>query len=89
MSKPTVTNFKRGLKLEHSYNFVDKALIIDKLHTCTGRCWVHRSGDRQSFRGLHRRRCTLGSAVRTKRPPVPTLNAVGGLVGLELRWVRK
>ena len=88
MSKPTVTNFKRGLKLEHSYNFVDKALIIDKLHTAlddagfTVAATANRSG-------VCTKTLYAWFGGKTKRPQVPTLNAVGRLVGLELQWVRK
>lgn len=87
----TVVKFKAkggALKLDQSYNFVEKAAIIDRLRTeiedgnvtltyVANKSGVCESTLRNWFNG------------QTMRPQFPTLNAVGKLFGLKLDWVKR
>jgi DNA-binding phage protein len=77
---------KGRLDLNRSYNFVDKAEIIDKLRTAMDDAGITLSvaSNKSGVRRETMRRWFDG---KTKKPQVPTLNAVGKLVGLRLAWV--
>lgn len=77
---------KGRLNLNRSYNFVDKAEIIDKLRTAMDDAGMTISLASNKS-GVTRTTMKRWFDGKTKRPQVPTLNAVGKLVGLKLAWV--
>jgi hypothetical protein len=76
------------LKLGKSYNFVDKVEIIDVLRTAI-------EDNHLTITALSNKSGVAPKTIsrwfdgKTKRPQVPTLNAVGKLVGLKLNWVKE
>ena len=81
-----VSNTPKGrLNLNKSYNFVDKAEIIDRLRTALDDAGLSiRQAAEKS--GVCQRTMYNWFHGVTKRPQLPTLNAVGKLVGLKLTW---
>jgi len=75
-----------ALSLNKSYNFVDKAEIIDKLRTAMDAADLSISAAANKS-GVTRQTMKRWFDGKTQRPQVPTLNAVGKLVGLKLAWV--
>jgi DNA-binding phage protein len=78
---------KKGgaLSLNKSYNFVDKAEIIDKLRTAMDDAGLTLSVASNKS-GVTRQTMRRWFNGKVMRPQVPTLNAVGKLVGLKLAW---
>ena len=75
------------LALNKSYNFVDKAEIIDRLRTAMDDSGLTISVAANKS-GVCRATMKRWFEGKTMRPQVPTLNAVGKLVGLRLSWVK-
>lgn len=76
-----------ALNLKQSYNFIDKTPIIDELRTALED--LHLSYKEIADRsGVSPTTIHNWFSGKTKRPQVPTLNAVGRLVGWQLKWVR-
>jgi hypothetical protein len=86
-AKPAYTREPSGvLKLDRSYNFVDKREAVDELRTML-------DDDRMSLRVAHEKSGVALSTLhgwfngKTMRPQLPTLNAVGRVFGKRLGWV--
>lgn len=80
--------YTRGvLALQKSYNFVDKVEIIDELRTA-----IDDAGYSVAFiankSGVTKKTLYKWFAGKTQRPQYPTLNAVGKIVGIQLKWVK-
>jgi hypothetical protein len=79
---------KGPFKLNRSYNFVDKEEIIDILRTAV-------EDNHLSIHALSNRSGVAQTTIRdwfngkTMRPQFPTLNAVGKIVGLKLKWSKE
>lgn len=83
---------RRGvLNLEQSYNFVDKAEVVDKLRT-----WIAEDG--RSYNAIAVKTSDFGVSVspttvnnlfsgKTKWPRASTLTAIGKVLGKKLVWV--
>jgi hypothetical protein len=76
---------RSALALNRSYNFVDKAEIIDTLRTRLDDAGftVASAANKSGVCQMTLRNWFDG---KTKRPQLPTLNAVGRLVGMKLAW---
>lgn len=81
------TQTKGRLNLKKSYNFVDKDDIIDRLRTAMDDADVSVSYAATKS-GVCRQTMNNWFSGKTRKPQVATLNAVGKLVGLQLRWVK-
>jgi hypothetical protein len=77
-----------ALKLHQSYNFVDKVAIIDELRTA----WedsgytINAVSNRTGVAAHTMKNWFSGKTIR---PQYPTLNAVGKLFGMKLKWVKE
>lgn len=75
------------MRLDKSYNFVDKVEVIDQLRTALDDAGVTYAYACNKS-GVCRSTLKNWFSGKTIRPQFPTLNAVGRVVGMELAWVR-
>lgn len=90
MSRANVVKFVRerggALKLDRSYNFVEKRAEVDELRTLIEDEGL-KIGKVAERSGVTRNTINRWLNGKTQRPQVPTLNAVGRVFGKRLAWV--